>query len=272
MAEKAFPEVSPTMPPHFPNQADTPKMRQDLFVLPPFQKHAHIQYVQSQHTSRPPESQPKLRNATQQTSSDLVQHMQQATQPSSVAKKYDCMPQCKVSGQSHSPAISQPQQQPSFKFHWPPVLPCGPQQVHINKQQRASSSTDFQRPGRQNQQTPQPLQQEEYSQQTSTERMPEQELMFVETRSILADQSSFTAPQHTDKSHNSAVILLPPSPFASARLDSAQSNSFARPLAPSPQDTAKTGPSACRNNITTPVSALPSRFITSDILQSPSSF
>ncbi|KFZ09801.1 hypothetical protein V502_08482 [Pseudogymnoascus sp. VKM F-4520 (FW-2644)] len=267
--ETTVPEESPTMPPHFPNQA-TPQMRQSLFLSPPLQNCAHIQH---QHTSKTHlKSQPEF-SATRHISSNLAQNMQQATYPSAVANSYDCMPQSNISSSRHSAVISQPQQQSSFQSHWSPVPPFKPQLMHMNEQQRASMSTDFQKPVPQNQQTLQPPQLEQHPEQSFRQaQQTQQQLMFIEPRINLTGQSSSIALQHTDGSHNSAVILPQLSPSSSARLDFAQSNPFVRPPPAQNQDTAKKAPGACRDNIGTPISALPRRFITSDILQSPSSF
>jgi MADS-box transcription factor len=72
----------------------------------------------------------------------------------------------------------------------------------------------------------------------------------------------------TDGSHSSGVVLPPPSPSASALLSAGASgppNPFARPHPP-------TQNSQSNNNIETPVSALPSRFMNNEFLPSPSSF
>ena len=74
----------------------------------------------------------------------------------------------------------------------------------------------------------------------------------------------------TDGSHSSGVVLPPPSPSASALLSAGASgppNPFARPPPPS-----QNHPTNTNNNIDTPVSALPSRFMNNDFLPSPSSF
>ena len=68
---------------------------------------------------------------------------------------------------------------------------------------------------------------------------------------------------------NSSVVLPPPSPSASALLSAGASgppNPFARPHPPSQNS------QASNNLIDTPVSALPSRFMTHEFLPSPSSF
>jgi len=70
----------------------------------------------------------------------------------------------------------------------------------------------------------------------------------------------------TDGSHSS-VVLPPPSPSASALLSAGAQgppNPFARPHPP--------GSSAPNNNIETPISALPSRFVADGLLPSPGSF
>lgn len=72
----------------------------------------------------------------------------------------------------------------------------------------------------------------------------------------------------TDGSHSSGVVLPPPSPSASALLSAGASgppNPFARPHPPNQN-------SQSSNNIETPVSALPSRFMNNEFLPSPSSF
>jgi transcription factor RLM1 len=75
------------------------------------------------------------------------------------------------------------------------------------------------------------------------------------------------------ESHSSGVVLPPPSPSASALLSAGASgppNPFARPHHPVTQ--ASQANSNTSNMIDTPVSALPSRFMTNEFLPSPSSF
>ncbi|KAH8899211.1 hypothetical protein GQ53DRAFT_816385 [Thozetella sp. PMI_491] len=77
------------------------------------------------------------------------------------------------------------------------------------------------------------------------------------------DATSHPSRRPTD-SHSSGVVLPPPSPSASALLSAGASgppNPFARPL-----------PHQTNNNVDTPGSALPSRFVNSDFLPSPNSF
>ncbi len=79
-----------------------------------------------------------------------------------------------------------------------------------------------------------------------------------------SDATSHPSKRPSD-SHSSGVVLLPPSPSASALLSAGASgppNPFARPL---PHQANGTG-------IDTPGSALPSRFMNSDFLPSPNSF
>jgi MADS-box transcription factor len=74
----------------------------------------------------------------------------------------------------------------------------------------------------------------------------------------------------TDGSHSSGVVLPPPSPSASALLSAGASgppNPFARPQPPNHNSQPDRN-----NNIDTPVSALPSRFMNNEFLPSPSSF
>ncbi|KAI9806937.1 MAG: hypothetical protein M1833_002595 [Piccolia ochrophora] len=71
----------------------------------------------------------------------------------------------------------------------------------------------------------------------------------------------------TEASHSSGVVLPPPSPSASALLSAGAQgppNPFARPNPPSS--------AAPNNNLETPISALPSRFMADGLLPSPSSF
>ncbi|KAI9835483.1 MAG: hypothetical protein M1837_003784 [Sclerophora amabilis] len=77
-----------------------------------------------------------------------------------------------------------------------------------------------------------------------------------------------SAKANTEGSHSSGVVLPPPSPSASAILSAGAQgppNPFARPNPPG-----STAPS--NNNIDTPMSALPSRFMAEGLLPSPSSF
>ena len=78
----------------------------------------------------------------------------------------------------------------------------------------------------------------------------------------------------TEASHSSGVVLPPPSPSASAILSAGAQgppNPFARPHPPNHSSTNNQSYSS-NNNIETPISALPSRFITNELLPSPSSF
>lgn len=77
----------------------------------------------------------------------------------------------------------------------------------------------------------------------------------------------------TDGSHSSGVVLPPPSPSASALLSAGASgppNPFARPHPPNQGGVG--GAVRGGNDIETPISALPSRFMTNELLPSPSSF
>jgi len=76
----------------------------------------------------------------------------------------------------------------------------------------------------------------------------------------------------TSDSHSSGVVLPPPSPSASALLSAGASgppNPFARPHPVSQTSQANSNSGM---GIDTPVSALPSRFMTNEFLPSPSSF
>ena len=78
-----------------------------------------------------------------------------------------------------------------------------------------------------------------------------------------------SANKGTTDSHSSGVVLPPPSPSASALMSAGTSgppNPFARPHPPSSNAQNE------RNNIDTPMSALPSRFVDNAFLPSPSSF
>lgn len=78
----------------------------------------------------------------------------------------------------------------------------------------------------------------------------------------------------TEASHSSGVVLPPPSPSASAILSAGAQgppNPFARPHPPNHSSSNNQSYNS-NNNIETPISALPSRFITNELLPSPSSF
>lgn len=90
-----------------------------------------------------------------------------------------------------------------------------------------------------------------------------------------ADTADTPAKAGTDAGHSSGVVLPPPSPSANALLSAGAQgppNPFARP--PIPMNA--TGPNIQaynnNNNIETPISALPSRFVAEGLLPSPSSF
>lgn len=79
-----------------------------------------------------------------------------------------------------------------------------------------------------------------------------------------------TPGRSTDASHSSGVVLPPPSPSANSLLSAGASgppNPFARP--PPPSNSNSYG---SRNDMETPISALPSRFVENNLLPSPSSF
>ena len=79
-----------------------------------------------------------------------------------------------------------------------------------------------------------------------------------------------TPGRSTDASHSSGVVLPPPSPSANSLLSAGATgppNPFARP--PPPPNNGSYGN---RNEMETPISALPSRFVENGLLPSPSSF
>jgi len=79
----------------------------------------------------------------------------------------------------------------------------------------------------------------------------------------------------TEASHSSGVVLPPPSPSASAILSAGAQgppNPFARPHPPSHSTNTNNQSYSSNNNIETPISALPSRFVADGLLPSPSSF
>ncbi|KAL8693788.1 MAG: hypothetical protein Q9218_001436 [Villophora microphyllina] len=85
--------------------------------------------------------------------------------------------------------------------------------------------------------------------------------------------SETPAKASTDASHSSGVVLPPPSPSASAILSAGAQgppNPFARPHPPSHNPNG--GSFSSSNNMETPISALPSRFVSDALLPSPSSF
>lgn len=88
--------------------------------------------------------------------------------------------------------------------------------------------------------------------------------------------TSDTPAKSTEASHSSGtgVVLPPPSPSASAILSAGASgppNPFARPHPPGGPSQGQSY-SSNNNNIETPISALPSRFVSDALLPSPSSF
>jgi MADS-box transcription factor len=77
-------------------------------------------------------------------------------------------------------------------------------------------------------------------------------------------------PARTDASHSSGVVLPPPSPSANSLLSAGAAgppNPFARPPPPSNNNSY-----GSRNEMETPISALPSRFVENNLLPSPSAF
>ena len=92
-----------------------------------------------------------------------------------------------------------------------------------------------------------------------------------------SDTATAAAQSKTSEQPNTShtgVVLPPPSPSASALLSAGASgpgNPFARPLPPGAASNTS-GAYATNNNIETPISALPSRFLNEGMLPSPSSF
>ncbi|KAL8732669.1 MAG: hypothetical protein Q9166_002645 [cf. Caloplaca sp. 2 TL-2023] len=87
--------------------------------------------------------------------------------------------------------------------------------------------------------------------------------------------SETPAKASTDASHSSGVVLPPPSPSASAILSAGAQgppNPFARPHPPTHNPNGGSFSSSNNNNIETPISALPSRFVSDALLPSPSTF
>ena len=79
----------------------------------------------------------------------------------------------------------------------------------------------------------------------------------------------------TEAGHSSGVVLPPPSPSASALLSAGAQgppNPFARPPIPMNSGSQNNQAFNNNNNIETPISALPSRFVADGLLPSPSSF
>ncbi|RMZ76118.1 hypothetical protein DV738_g5092, partial [Chaetothyriales sp. CBS 135597] len=71
------------------------------------------------------------------------------------------------------------------------------------------------------------------------------------------------------------IVLPPPSPSASAVLSAGASgppNPFARPPPPTSNNQSRESYADSRNNIETPISALPSRYMSNELLPSPSNF
>jgi MADS-box transcription factor len=88
-------------------------------------------------------------------------------------------------------------------------------------------------------------------------------------RGTSTDAASRSTRRHASESHSSGVVLPPPSPSASAILSAGASgppNPFARP----PPQQHQQQPTSM--DISTPASALPSRFLNNEFLPSPSSF
>ncbi|KIW56797.1 hypothetical protein PV05_05426 [Exophiala xenobiotica] len=93
------------------------------------------------------------------------------------------------------------------------------------------------------------------------------------------DSASGSPAQSTDPSANPArsgdhIVLPPPSPSASAVMSAGASgppNPFARPPPPTSNQN-REAYNDNRNNIETPISALPSRYMNNDLLPSPSNF
>lgn len=94
------------------------------------------------------------------------------------------------------------------------------------------------------------------------------------------DSPSGSTGQSTDPSGNTArgsdhIVLPPPSPSASAVMSAGASgppNPFARPHPPPTSNQNREAYNDNRNNIETPISALPSRYMNNDLLPSPSNF
>ena len=117
----------------------------------------------------------------------------------------------------------------------------------------------------------------------SNAKRPRLKVQIPEEQSDADDATAESSPQqsgatpakaNTEASHSSGtgVVLPPPSPSASAILSAGASgppNPFARPHPPSQQNNQSY---SSNNNIDTPMSALPSRFVADGLLPSPSTF
>ena len=117
----------------------------------------------------------------------------------------------------------------------------------------------------------------------SNAKRPRLKVQIPEEQSDAESATAESSPQqsgatpakaNTEASHSSGtgVVLPPPSPSASAILSAGASgppNPFARPHPPAQQNNQAYN---SNNNIDTPMSALPSRFVADGLLPSPSSF
>ena len=117
----------------------------------------------------------------------------------------------------------------------------------------------------------------------SNAKRPRLKVQIPEEQSDAESATAKSSPQQsgatpakasTEASHSSGtgVVLPPPSPSANAILSAGASgppNPFARPHPPSQQNSQSY---SSNNNIDTPMSALPSRFVADGLLPSPSSF
>lgn len=271
---------------HPPQPAATHPQVQQVFMqdhqrrqsLPPAFPQHERQQQQQQNMPSPP--QPDREHQTQDDQSNRLQKPAQ-TKSRSIFTPIDDSRSMLAQGWGIGKSTNEPkaeikrerdtqpeiQQNPQISNPPPPPPPRSQKELPAPKR---TNSTEFPPPSRTS------------TTQSSAQR-PRLKVQIPEEQSDAEEATGESSPQQsgatpakgsTDASHSSGtgVVLPPPSPSASAILSAGASgppNPFARPHPPAQQNSQSYN---SNNNMDTPMSALPSRFVADGLLPSPSSF
>ena len=270
-----------SMPPTFPQQEQ--QRQQHLQPIPSSPQPRRIQEEENQ-LSAPKPIPTKSRSIftpIDDSRSLLAQHW-------SVGDKKDIKPEKEKENRSQSVDIGNVQPQKpnrpmsnSTSSHTKPAQPSPPspksQKPPVS---RVTHVPEFQPPSRTNS-APMGAKRPRLKVQIPSEQSDDEGEASAEssTRQSGGTVADTPAKASTEASHSSGVVLPPPSPSASAILSAGAQgppNPFARPHPPSHSTSSNNNNNnqsySSNNNIETPISALPSRFVADGLLPSPSSF